>query len=134
MQRASRVLGKLKLPAATMSVEKLACAAWPCAVGKTIAAHTHASRMVRTRLIVEVEDQVWRNQLFTLRHQILRRVDEHIGPGLVEDVEFRVIPRRLGPQRAESSTPALEAQDDADGITDPVLRRIYKAARTKARA
>ena len=83
---------------------------------------------------MEVEDQVWRNQLFTLRHQILRRVDEHIGPGLVEDVEFRVIPRRLGPQRAESSTLALEAQDDADGITDPVLRRIYKAARTKARA
>ena len=117
-----------------MSVEQLACAAWADAVGRKIAAHTTPLRMVRERLIVEVEDDVWRYQLFALRHQILRRLTEQIGPGIVEDLEFRVAPARRGPQRAEASTSELEPQDEADRIADPVLRRLYKSARMKARA
>jgi len=51
----------------------------------------------------------------------------------VEDLEFRVVPRRREPQRAAQSAPALLA-DEADAIADPVLRGLYKASRTKARA
>ena len=134
MQRLSRVIRTLEIPADTMSVEQLACAVWADAVGKKVAAHTHPLRMVRSRLIVEVEDAVWRSQLFTLRHQILRRMVEQIGPDLVEDLEFRVAPARRGPQRAEASALHLESQDEAERIDDPVLRRLYRAARMKARA
>ncbi len=88
--------------------------------------------MVRTRLIVEVEDQVWQRQLFALTSHILRNLDKSLGPGLVEDLEFRIVPRRREPQRAHLPIPALF--DEADGIADPVLRGIYRASRTKALA
>lgn len=135
MERASKVIGKLKLPEGTTSQEAVACAAWPDAVGKKISAHTRASRMVRSNLIVEVEDWVWQRQLFTLRQQIQRKIDAAIGPGIVAEIEFRVIPPKLGPQRAQRAIgPAARSNDEADNIADPVLRSIYKASRKRERA
>jgi hypothetical protein len=133
MERASKLIRGLGLPDGAISAEELACAAWPEAVGKKIAPHTRAARVVRTRLIVEVEDATWQKQLWTLRSFILRNLEKQIGPGLVEDLEFRIVPRRLGPQRATQSLPELFA-DEADGIQDPVLRGIYRASRKKALA
>jgi hypothetical protein len=132
MERASRLLRQLKLTG-DVSEGEAACAAWPGAVGKVVAARTRAARMVRTRLVVEVEDKTWQRQLFGLTGQILRNLEKTLGPGWVEEIEFRVVPRRRGPQRAESAVPA-GAADEADAISDPMLRRIYKASRTKAQA
>jgi predicted nucleic acid-binding Zn ribbon protein len=132
MERASKLIGGLRLPSDTISVEELACAAWPQAVGKKIAGHTRAARMVRSRLIVEVEDNVWQRQLFSLSRHILGNLEKHLGPGVVDDLEFRIVPRRREPQRAEQSVPAL--LDEAENIADPVLRDIYKASRLKAQA
>ena len=131
MERASKLIPGLRLPSETITAEEVACAAWPHAVGKKIAVHTRAVRMVRTRLVVEVEDAVWQRQLFTLTRQILRNLEKNLGAGMVEDLEFRVVPRRREPQRALA---AAVSQDEAAGIADPVLRSIYKAARLKARA
>ena len=132
MQRASRLLGKIKIPRETYCADELARAAWKPAVGKKIAAHAHAAKLVRTSLIVEVEDEVWRMQLHALRGQIVSNLARHIGQGLVEDLEFRVVPLRLGPQRAASA--AGTVQDEADRIADPGLRRVYRALRAKALA
>jgi hypothetical protein len=132
MERASTLIGGLSLPNDTISVEELACAAWPQAVGRKIAGHTRAARMVRTRLIVEVEDNVWQRQLFSLSRHILGNLEKHLGPGMVDDLEFRIVPRRREPQRAEQSVPAL--LDEAENIADPVLRDIYRASRLKAQA
>ena len=91
--------------------------------------------MVRSNLIVEVEDWIWQRQLFTLRQQIQRKIDEAIGPGIVEEIEFRVIPRRLGRQRAQHAIePMVAPRDEADNIQDPILRNIYKASRKRERA
>jgi hypothetical protein len=133
MERASQLIRSLRLPGDSISAEELVCACWPQAVGPKVASHTRAIRMVRTRLIVEVEDIVWRRQLFGLSHQILRNLVKSVGGGVVEDVEFRVVPRKREPPRARAAAPPLFA-DDADGITDPVLRGIYKASRKKALA
>jgi len=46
----------------------------------------------------------------------------------VEDIEFRVAPRRIGPARAQHSTAQA---DEADAIADPVLRNLYKASRKR---
>ena len=133
MERASKLIRGLALPGGTLSMEELACAAWPGAVGRKIAGNTRAARLVRTRLVVEVQDQTWQRQLFSLTRQILRNLERGLGSGLVDDLEFRVAPRRREPQRAMQAVPALAA-DEADAIEDPVLRNIYRAARNRARA
>jgi hypothetical protein len=136
MERASKFIQRLRLPGETISTEELARAAWPGAVGKKIAEHTRAARMVRTRLIVEVEDRIWQRQLFSLEKQIVRNIEKEIGAGLVEEIEFRIVSRVPAPRmpvgRAEQAVPG--AADEAEAISDPVLRRIYKVSRQKAGA
>lgn len=133
MERASKLIRGLRLPGDTISAEELACAAWPHAVGKKVAAHSRAAKLVRSRLVVEVEDVVWQRQLFALTGFILRNLEKGLGSGLVEDLEFRVAPRRREPQRAEHASPGLFS-DEASAIEDPVMRSIYKAARKRAQA
>lgn len=133
MERASKFIRDLNLPGGAMSLEELACAAWPQAVGKEVAAHTRAAKLVRNRLVVEVEDAVWQHQLFTLSPLILRSLAKILGPGLVEETYFRIVPRRREPQRAKQAAPGLFA-DEADAIEDPVMRGIYLASRKRAGA
>jgi predicted nucleic acid-binding Zn ribbon protein len=136
MERASKLIQRLRLPGETITAEELARAAWPGAVGKRVADHTRATRMVRTRLIVEVEDRIWQRQLFSLEKQILKNLERQIGAGVVEEIEFRIAPReqpaRMPVRRAEQAMPG--AADEAETIQDPVLRRIYKASRQRAGA
>ena len=133
MERASKLIRGLRLSGEVISAEELACAAWPDAVGKKVAAHTRAAKLVRNRLVVEVEDATWQRQLFSLSYQILRNLERTLGTDFVSDLEFRIVPRRREPQRALEAVPALFA-DDADAIADPVMRGIYKASRKKALA
>ncbi|MCC6860103.1 MAG: DUF721 domain-containing protein [Bryobacterales bacterium] len=134
MERASRTLGKLRFPEDSVSLEALARAAWPSVVGKIIASHTRASRMVRSRLIVEVEDQVWQRQLTQMSKHIASRMKDALGGAEIDEVEFRVSIRRREPGRATSSTTQGRAEDEADRIPDPVMRGIYLRARRKAMA
>jgi hypothetical protein len=132
MERASKLIRGLRLSGEVITPEQLACAAWPEAVGKKIAGHTRAAKLVRTRLVVEVEDHTWQKQLFTLTRHILNNLEKTLGRGLVDDLEFRIMPRRREPDVARAAMPALF--DDADAISDPVLREIYKQSRKRARA
>ena len=133
MTRASKLIRGLQLPGGTLTAEELACAAWAEAVGKKVAAHTRAARLVRDRLVVEVEDRIWQRQLIALTRHILNNLDRALGEGLVQDLEFRVMLRRREPQRAMQAIPAA-VLDEADAIADPVMRNIYKASRKRAGA
>jgi predicted nucleic acid-binding Zn ribbon protein len=133
MDRAGKLIRGLKLAAGTLSSEDLVRAAWPHAVGARIAAHARAVELREPaegpRLVVEVEDAVWRSQLETMTGQILARVQEIAGRESVRSIEFRLgVPRRM-PQRAEQ---ARSVPDEADGIQDPLMRRLYKASRKRA--
>jgi len=132
MEPACKLIRKLRLPGDAISPEELACAAWPAAVGKKIASHTRAVRLVRDRLVIEVEDKVWQRQLFSLSGFILRNLAKQAGAGLIGDLEFRVVPHRRTPERARQSMPGLF--DDSAAIEDPVLRSIYRAARNRESA
>jgi len=132
MQRASSLIRQLRLSGEMITAEEMARAAWGEAVGKRIAGHTRAAKLVRTRLVVEVEDATWQRQLFSLSSHILRNLDNALGPGLVDDLEFRIVPRRREAAIARASVPGLF--DDADAIADPVLRDLYKLSRKKAQA
>jgi hypothetical protein len=130
MERAGRVLAKLKT--GTLTDEQIACAAWPLAVGKTIANRTGAVALIRGRLVVHVEDSTWQRQLWTLRGQILRSMQKALGTPLGTELEFRIAVPKRQPARAETAlSPAL---DEADAILDPVFRNIYKASRRRANA
>jgi len=128
MERAGRLISKLGLPAGAVSIEALACAAWPEAVGKKIAAHARAASLAGKLLRVEVEDQIWQRQLAVLKSQILRKLEEVLGQPVVREIEFRAVPRRRLPQPAAEPRQSL---DEADQIPDFVLRSIYKQQRRR---
>jgi hypothetical protein len=128
MERAGRLIGKLKLCA---TPEDLARAAWPVAVGKRIAAHSAAVRLDGPCLVVEVEDAVWQGHLTALEGQIVKRMEEVLGSALVGRLAFwPMLPRRM-PQREER---VARRADEADDIADPEMRRLYRVARRKATA
>ena len=127
MERAGRLIGKMKLSPGVADPETRARAAWPAAAGKKIAEHTRATVLVRGALVVEVEDLVWQRQLNTLRHFLLRNLREVLGEQTVSDIDFRPMPRRMAPQRA-----AVRKQDD--GILDPVMGILYRQSKKKETA
>lgn len=131
MERAGRVLGKLKLAKQSVSDDEMALSAWQAAVGAKIALRSHAVGMVRRRLVVEVEDNVWQRQLWTMRDQILKRLEQVLGRVIVEEIEFKIAVPRIKPVRAEA---ARASTDEADLILDATFRSVYKAARKRANA
>jgi predicted nucleic acid-binding Zn ribbon protein len=126
MQRTARLLAKIKDGAAKLSSDELAVAVWPAAVGKRLANRTGPLKLYGAKLVVDVEDAVWQHQLTTLAPQILGKIKQIAGPGLIEALEFRVgAPRRL-------PHTAIDTEGDrADGITDPIFRLLYLASREK---
>lgn len=132
MERVGRSLGKMKLPDA-VSHQDLACAAWTAAVGKRLARHAWPKALVRGNLIVETEDAIWQKQLFHLRFQIMPKLIDILGAGIVRDLEFRIATPRRPPQQAESLS-QQKSLDEADLIEEPIFRMVYKRARKKASA
>jgi hypothetical protein len=130
MQLAGRLLGNLEISGGVNEMEIRARAAWTAAAGKKIARHTRATLLVRDTLVVEVEDIVWQRQLNTLRHFLLRNLAKILGDQAVKDIDFRPMPRRLGPQPALSARTKVD--DDASRIEDPVLRMLYEQSRRNA--
>jgi hypothetical protein len=66
----------------------------------------------------------------------MQNLRKAIGPDLVNDIEFRVMPLRREAGRATAPTlvnPAL-AEDDSLAIQDPGMRRIYRNARRRETA
>jgi Dna[CI] antecedent, DciA len=122
MERAGRLIGKLKLK--MDDPELRACAAWKVAAGKKIAEHTRATGLVRGKLVVEVGDQIWQRQLTTLSRTLVSNLEKALGEALVVDIDFRPMPRRIEPQRAERAS-------GRESVQDPVLDMLYRQARKK---
>jgi len=128
LERAGSLIGKLKLSPAMADPETRARAAWALAAGKKIGRHTLASALVRGTLVVEVEDIVWQKQLNTLRHFLLDNLREVLGEELVTGIDFRPMPARRKPQRAES------ARGKSYGIEDPVMAMLYRESKRRGTA
>lgn len=143
MERAARVFRKAKQSRLLLTDDQTLAAIWPTAVGGAIAKHTSHVRLVRTTLVVDVEDSMWQRQLRSLEVQIIERVKKLIPDLAVSDMEFRVAVPRRGAQRAEtasgapvSGTPlfAATSRDEADSIQDPGLKKVFEISRRKATA
>lgn len=127
MERAGRLLRKMKMSPELSDPEMRARAAWAMAAGKKIAEHTRATTLVRGSLIVEVGDQVWQRQLSTLRPRLLQNLKEVLGEAVVTDIDFRPMPARRMPQKAASARPV-------EGIEDPVLQMLYRQSQKRQKA
>lgn len=123
MERVGRIIGKMKLPLA--DPELRARAAWNVAAGPKIARHTRATALVRDALVVEVEDFIWQRQLATLEHFLVSNLAREMGEFIVKKIDFRPMPRRREPQRAQSARPSGER------IADPVLDLVYRQLKSK---
>src|SRR5437879_2779690 len=99
MDQASRIIAQWSGASDLVSGERIACGAWKKAVGKRLGERTRAVKLVRDKLIVEVEDEIWRKNLWGLRFQILKNLSKAIGPEIVGDLEFRIMPLRREAQR-----------------------------------
>ena len=126
MERAGRILGKLKLSAGVADVETRARAAWAPAAGKKIAEHTRATALVRDALVVEVGDYIWQRQLASLEKQLIANLAEVLGEKVIARIDFRPMPRRRAPQRAEAARP------DREHVNDPVLDLVYQQLKKNA--
>ena len=136
MERAAKLLRQWKLASGCVTSDQVAIAAWSLAAGKKIASHSRAVSIVRGRLVVEVNDEIWQRQLRTVRGFILAKLEKDLGTPIVTDIEFRVVPPRRGPAREERVVrgPLFEGGDEADRIADPFLAIVYKAQRKRSTA
>jgi predicted nucleic acid-binding Zn ribbon protein len=131
MQRVSDVLPEIyrNLTRGKADEEALVLGLWPVVVGDRVAARTKAVRLFGSTLIVEASAQDWRKQLARMTGTIVDKLNATAGKVLVQDIDFRVAvrtaPRPLG--RAASATG--DKADEAAGIGDPELRRLYERSR-----
>ena len=130
MERAGRLFAKMDFPTQLEGAETRARAAWPIAAGKKIARHTRAAALVRDTLVVEVGDAVWQRQLSTLRHFLLGNLTRELGRGVVNEIDFRPMPKRRPPQAALTVRPGATR---IEGIEDPVMGLLYKRSQGSRR-
>lgn len=102
---------------------------WMAAVGRELGRRTRPTWFANGRVTVEVDGAEWREQLYPLSGQILVRLNKLLGENLVSRIDYRVArPQRRPPGRAASAAGRPEPIDEASGIQDPQLRRLYRAS------
>jgi predicted nucleic acid-binding Zn ribbon protein len=134
MERAGRILSRLRSASGTLTATQLAASAWPAAVGYRIASRTRVTSFEKGRMVVEAEDALWKQNLEALSPQILSNLRKHLLEAAPLTIEFRVGARRRPPQREEPLQGTGLFTTEPSGIADPSLDYIYRLSRRKAGA
>ena len=130
----------LKASGAPEEVAEAACVAmWREAVGEGLSSHARPVRLRDQKLVVAVEDALWKKQLEHMRGQLLFRLNSVLGQSVVTSIDLRIDPvavaaaRALEPEsgkaRPDSEIPA-ELLGVAAEIDDADLRRAFLGAAT----
>jgi hypothetical protein len=130
----------LKASGAPEEVAEAACVAlWKQAVGEGLSSHAVPIQLRDQKLIVAVDDNLWKKQLEQMRGQLLSRLNYVLGQALVTSIELRVDPKALtasripAPESAKAETDTalpVELISVAAGIEDSGLRRAFLGAAT----
>src|ERR1039458_6063850 len=99
MERAGRILSRLKAARGSLPASELVAAAWPAAVGLRLAAHTRVVGLYNGRLIAEAEDEIWQQNLTSLSAQILANLRKLLQSEAPRGIEFRIGARRPPPRK-----------------------------------
>ena len=103
-------------------------ALWKGVVGETLAQNARPLRMRESTLVLTVSSEAWKKELFSLRFEILKRLERLLGNSKVSSLELRV-----DPSMTAASTPVAESRPsqpaeeptalELDSISDPELSR-----------
>ena len=77
-----------KLGLSEAVAEQRALQVWAQVVGEKVAAHTQAYSISDGELLVLVDAHTWSQELTFLKPDILRRLNETLGSGIVKDIRF----------------------------------------------
>ncbi|HEU0006151.1 MAG TPA: DUF721 domain-containing protein [Terriglobia bacterium] len=111
---------------------ELVIALWKNVVGETLARNARPLRMRESTLVLTVSSEAWKKELFSLRFEILGRLEKLLGSSKISGLELRVDPwmTTVNPSAAEQppSQPGVEPTGlPLDSISDPELRRSLAA-------
>jgi hypothetical protein len=117
------------------AVEAAVLAVWNYTTGDGIRPHAAASGMEGRKLVVNVRDNVWQQQLSIMRSQLIFRINSLLGQALVGEIELRVNPGSLPTvtqklerkEFLESEVP-LDLYAAANEIEDKQLRQKFLQA------
>jgi predicted nucleic acid-binding Zn ribbon protein len=62
---------------------------WVEIVGEALASHSEVERVDKGRMYIRVESATWRNEISMRREEIRRKVNEHFGAEIVQEVIVR---------------------------------------------
>ena len=62
---------------------------WPEIVGENINNVSKPERVVDSTLYVKVKSTTWRTELSFQKHDILKRIEEVVGKGVITDIRFK---------------------------------------------
>jgi hypothetical protein len=125
----------------TEDVRKVAAiAAWNHVAGESLRQQTQANDLQQNRLIVAVEDDIWKRQLEAMRGQLAHRLSRLLGPGVVAFIEFRVDQRAVKAARDSRAMPRADTRRESErpipfeliaaatAIPDSKLRKAFLGA------
>jgi hypothetical protein len=112
--------------------EELVAALWEKTVGEKVAQNARPVRMQGTTLVLTVSSEAWKKELFSLRSEILKRLERLFGPSRVSRLDLRVDPWMNAVRAPARTVPEQLMEDPAelplDSISDPELCRSLAAA------
>jgi hypothetical protein len=112
---------------------ELVIALWKNVVGETLAKNARPLRMRDSTLVLTVSSEAWKKELFSLRFEILKRLEKLLGPSIISGLELRVDPWMTAVSApAVERPPSHSAEEptglELDSISDPELSRGLAAA------
>ena len=111
---------------------ELVVALWERIVGETLAQNARPLRLQGTTLVLTVSSEAWKKELFSLRFEILKRLERLFGPSRVSRLDLRVDPWMNAVRAPDTPAPEQLVEEPAelllDSISDPELSRSLAAA------
>ena len=108
-------------------------ALWKNVVGESLAQNARPLRMRGTTLVLTVSSEAWKKELFSLRFEILKRLEKLLGTSRVSTLELRVDPWMTPVNATAAEPPPSQRSVEPTGlplesISDPELSRSLAAA------
>jgi hypothetical protein len=108
-------------------------ALWENIVGESLAQNARPLRMRESTLVLTVSSEAWKKELFSLRFEILKRLEKLLGTSRVSALELRVDPWMTAVSPPLAEPPPCEVAEEPTGlplesISDPELSRSLAAA------
>ena len=116
----------------TEVAEAAAIVAWKHAAGDGLKEHAVPLKLENRTLTIAVADAIWQKQLYSMRGQLLFRVNSILGKPLVSALDFVIDPKLMKPavgkpeqQEFLDNEVPLELWSAASAIQDKELRKQF---------